>query len=71
LITRILGYHLMSKILLDQTRPLKLPDHLINRVNDMMERWSSDTKAPGWINRIEDWFTIRGSWRGAANSARK
>ncbi|MGL4577207.1 MAG: oxygenase MpaB family protein, partial [Burkholderiaceae bacterium] len=65
LITRILGYHLISKVLLDQTRPLKLPDHLINRVNAMMGQWGDDAKAPRWINAVEDALTVKGSWRSA------
>jgi ER-bound oxygenase mpaB/B'/Rubber oxygenase, catalytic domain len=66
LITRILGYHLISKVLLDQTRPLKLPDHLIHRVDAMMSQWGHDAKAPRWINAVEDALTVKGSWRSAA-----
>ena len=62
LITRVLGYHLMSKLLMDQTRPLNLPQHLRDRVNAMMGRWSGDPKASGWMNSLEDAATIKGSW---------
>ena len=62
LITRVLGYHLMSKLLMDQTRPLNLPQHLRDRVNAMMDRWSGDPKASGWMNSLEDAATIKGSW---------
>jgi ER-bound oxygenase mpaB/B'/Rubber oxygenase, catalytic domain len=66
LITRILGYHLISKVLLDQTRPLKLPEHLLNRIDAMMGQWGDDVKAPRWINALEDALTVKGSWRSAA-----
>ncbi|CAN5691241.1 hypothetical protein BH11PSE12_BH11PSE12_19900 [soil metagenome] len=69
LITRVLGYHFMSKILLDQTRPLKLPTHLINSVNNTMESWSQDPKAPRWINNIEDKLTTSGKWNASKTSA--
>lgn len=70
LITRVLGYHVISSLLLDRTRPLKLPDHLIDRVHDHMTEWSEDSKAPRWINRIEDALTVTGSWTGAAVARR-
>jgi hypothetical protein len=61
-ITRILGYHLMCKILLDQSRPLKLPAHLLNDVNNMMATWGNDRKAPQWMNKLEDKLTQPGNW---------
>ncbi len=63
LVTRVLGYHVMATVLLDQTRPLKLPDHLLNRIDDTMTDWSDDRRAPRWVNAIEDALTIAGSWR--------
>ncbi len=63
--TRVVGYHFMSKILLDQTRPLKLPDHLLNQVGQMMAAWSDDPKAPAWVNQIEDKLTKPGQWTAA------
>ncbi len=65
-LTRLLGYHLMTKLLMDQTKPLKLPQHLLNRVNVMMDQWSEDPKAPGWMNALEDRLTVRGSWKTTA-----
>lgn len=62
LLTRVLGYNFMSKILLDQTRPLKLPDHLLNQVNATMATWGEDPKAPRWMNRLEDRMTKPGPW---------
>lgn len=66
LITRVMGYHVISSLLLDQTRPLKLPDHLIDRVNEHVTEWSDDPNAPRWVNSVEDALTVTGSWRGAA-----
>jgi uncharacterized membrane protein len=60
--TRVVGYHLMSRVLLSQTRPLKLPTHLSNQVSQAMGRWSEDAKAPSWLNRLEDRLTQRGTW---------
>lgn len=62
---RILGYHLITKLMMDQTRPLKLPQHLLNRISEVVENWSDDKKAPGWLNSVEDRFTTRGSWNSA------
>jgi hypothetical protein len=69
LLTRVLGYHLMAKVLLDQTRPLKLPAHLLNRIDVMMGLWGDDAKAPRWINALEDRLTVAGSWRRTAGAA--
>jgi hypothetical protein len=68
LLTRIVGYHLMAKVLLDQTRPLKLPAHLLNRIDIMMGLWGDDAKAPRWINALEDRLTVPGSWRRTAGA---
>lgn len=65
LITRVLGYHFMSKVLLDQTRPLKLPEHVLNSVASTMQTWSEDDKAPRWMNKLEDQFTRPGVWTRA------
>ncbi|MEX8501487.1 MAG: oxygenase MpaB family protein [Leptothrix ochracea] len=53
LITRLLSYQYLSQVLMNEARPLKLPDHLLNKVNTMMGTWHEDTKAPGWMNRFE------------------
>ena len=68
-ITRVVGYQFMAKFLMDQTRPLKLPDHLLGRVADMMNAWSDDPKAPDWMNRLEDRLTITGDWQAKVSSA--
>ncbi|MFN3440184.1 MAG: oxygenase MpaB family protein [Acidovorax sp.] len=61
-LTRILGYHFMSRVLMSQTRPLQLPTELLNQVDDVMHSWSDDPKAPRWLNRMEDKLTTHGSW---------
>jgi hypothetical protein len=63
LMTRVLGYHVMVRLLMDQTRPLKLPRKLLDQVNDMFDGWGHDRHAPGWMNRLEDRWTTLGSWR--------
>jgi hypothetical protein len=59
---RVMGYHLMTKLLLDQTRPLKLPGRLLNQMHGLLDEWSDDAKAPSWMNWIEDRMTARGQW---------
>ncbi|HZX29101.1 MAG TPA: DUF2236 domain-containing protein, partial [Telluria sp.] len=59
LITRIFGYQFTAKVLMDQTRPLKLPDQLLNQVGTVMQTWQHDPKAPKWMNAIEDKITGR------------
>ncbi len=71
LITRVLGYHFMSKVLLDQTRPLKLPAHVLNDVKNAMQTWSEDAKAPDWMNKLEDKLTQSGAWRQPAGASRR
>jgi len=63
--TRIAGYRFVTRLLMDQSRPLVLPDHLLRRVDTMMDAWGEDPKAPGWVNRVEDRLTTAGSWRTA------
>ncbi|WP_075792129.1 oxygenase MpaB family protein [Massilia putida] len=59
LVTRILGYRLTAKLLMDETRPLALPATLLNEVSDAMRAWHNDDKAPRWMNAIERRFTGR------------
>ena len=70
MLTRALGYHFMSRVLMSQTRPLQLPTELLNQVDTVVHSWSDDPNAPGWLNRIEDRLTTSGSWsRGLASKA--
>jgi hypothetical protein len=59
LVTRILGYNLTVKLLMDETRPLKLPDTLLGEVGDAVHAWHNDEKAPRWVNALERRFTGR------------
>jgi hypothetical protein len=59
LVTRIVGYNLTAKLLMDETRPLKLPDALLGQVNDAVQTWGTDRKAPRWMNAVEHRFTGR------------
>ena len=68
-ISRVVGYQVMSKLLMDQTRPLKLPSHLLEGVANMMSTWSDDPKAPKWVNKLEDRLTVKGDWQMAATRA--
>lgn len=61
-LTRILGYHFMSRVLMSQTRPLQLPSELLNQVDGVVHSWSDDPHVPKWINRVEDRLTTHGTW---------
>ena len=64
--TRIVGYHLLTRLLLDQTRPLNLPDELLAPMRGTVAGWEHDAHAPAWVNRLEDRMTTTGAWRPAA-----
>jgi hypothetical protein len=59
LVSRILGYHLTVKLLMDQTRPLKLPAALLNQVDGVVRAWHGDPGAPRWMNAVERRLTTR------------
>jgi hypothetical protein len=61
--TRAVGYQLLTRFLLDQTRPLGLPDELLQPLRRMVAGWHHDDRAPRWVNRLEDRLTTRGEWR--------
>jgi hypothetical protein len=61
LVTRILGYQLTAKLLMDETRPLKLPASLRDEVGAAVRAWHNDDKAPRWVNALERRFTGRGA----------
>jgi len=52
-ITRVVGLRFMTRLLMDQTRPLKLPQHVSGRIGRMMAGWKSDPRVPGWLNALE------------------
>ncbi len=57
MLTRVLGYHFMTHILLDETRPLKLPSRLLGQINQTVTSWKRDPKAPAWLDSLERRFT--------------
>lgn len=62
LFTRVLGYHLLTHFLLSQTRPLKLPDQLLDAMHQTIATWGEDALAPALLNRLEDRMTAYGPW---------
>lgn len=60
--TRVVGYHLLTRFLLDQTRPLALPEELLHPMRGTVAAWHHDLRAPGWVNRLEDRMTATGPW---------
>ena len=68
LVTRVLGYHLLTQLLMDQTRPLKLPQGVLEQATTMMKGWGEDRRAGSWLNRLEDRFTAAGPWSGSVRS---
>ncbi|MDE2606618.1 MAG: DUF2236 domain-containing protein [Burkholderiales bacterium] len=61
--TRVVGYHLLTRFLLDQTRPLALPDEVLRPMRDTVAAWHHDPHSPAWVNRLEDRLTAGGEWR--------
>lgn len=53
MLTRAFGQRLVTRFLMDQTRPLRLPTALLDKVNDATEAWRVDPRAPRWMNRLE------------------
>ena len=64
--SRVVGYHLLTRFLMDQTRPLKLPTQLLGQIEATVSAWNDDPKAPTWLNRVEDRITVHGTWHGSA-----
>ncbi|MBI3230750.1 MAG: DUF2236 domain-containing protein [Burkholderiales bacterium] len=52
-ITRVIGMRFLSEILMSQTRPLKLPDSVLSQMNQSMQTWQVDEKAPKWMQVLE------------------
>ncbi|MCU0762850.1 MAG: DUF2236 domain-containing protein [Hydrogenophaga sp.] len=70
LLGRTLGYHMLTRFLLDQTRPLTLPEQVLNPMMDTVAAWSDDHHNGRWANRIEDRLTTTGRWQGQARTGR-
>jgi hypothetical protein len=52
LVTRILGYRLALRFLMDQT----LPEAVLRQVGGALRDWDVDPRAPGWMKAIERRF---------------
>lgn len=59
LVTRVVGYQFTVRLLMDQTRPLKLPEALLNQVGAVTSGWAEDRQAPRWVNALEARLTGR------------
>ncbi|NML42778.1 carotenoid biosynthesis protein [Ramlibacter sp. G-1-2-2] len=59
--TRVVGYRMLSRFLLDQARPLTLPEELLNPMRRTVAGWRSDARAPRWVNHLETQLTQPGS----------
>jgi hypothetical protein len=64
--TRVVGYHLLTRFLLDQTRPLGLPQELLNPMRRTVAGWHVDGRAPRWVRRLESRMTAPGPWSTAS-----
>lgn len=53
MITRIMGYHLLTKLLMSQTRPLALPDMVLEDLHQTVAYWRNDPKAHPWLKKLE------------------
>jgi hypothetical protein len=69
LFTRVVGYHFLTRFLMDQTRPLALPERVLNPMANTIEAWSHDPCAPAWVNSLEDRMTTTGPWRPVPGAA--
>lgn len=68
LLVRVVGYHFLTRFLLDQTRPLAMPERLLDPLAQTVAGWSDDPAAPNWLSRLEDRLTTRGPWRASRAS---
>lgn len=52
-LTRLVGRPFVAEVLMSQTRPLRLPDQVLDQARRTMAGWHEDPKAPRWMNRAE------------------
>jgi len=53
MLTRVAGYRLVTRFLMEQTRPLRLPDALLGQMAAATLSWRHDPRAPRWVQRLE------------------
>jgi hypothetical protein len=68
LITRAIGYRLISSLLMSLTRELAVPDRLRPGIRSLIAHWGEDPKAGHRMNALEDRFTTSGSWNALAKT---
>ncbi len=69
LITRAIGYRLTCVLLMSQTRDLAVPNRLRPGIRQLIARWGTDSKASGWMNKLEDRVTPQGEWEALGHRA--
>ena len=62
-IGRVLSYHLMTRLLMKETEPLRLPQPWIAQVEEAMGRWGENRGTPRWWHAMECRFTTRERWK--------
>ncbi|WP_353395000.1 oxygenase MpaB family protein [Hydrogenophaga sp. 5NK40-0174] len=62
MLTRVVGYHLLTRFLLNQTIALSLPERVLHPLRLAAADWHEDTRQPDWVNRLEDRLTTAGYW---------
>ncbi len=63
LLSRVLGYQLICKLLMDETRPLAAPLTTRQNIVTTLAAWGHDAKSPRWMNALEDFLTVSGDWK--------
>jgi ER-bound oxygenase mpaB/B'/Rubber oxygenase, catalytic domain len=63
LLTRVIGYPVIMRFMMDQTRPLRLPSTLHGQIQGTISQWGNDVHAPSWVNWLEDLLTQHGEWQ--------
>jgi hypothetical protein len=69
LITRVIGYRLTCLLLMSQTRELSVPARLRPGIRELIAHWGEDSKAPRWMNALEDRMTTPGDWEALERPA--
>jgi hypothetical protein len=62
LVTRLVGVRLLSRLLMDQTRPLNLPTGLLPQLGRTVAGWREDARAPRWMRALEGRLSSPASW---------
>ena len=52
-LSRAFSRRLMARVLMNQTRPLQLPQQVLGQAQHLVAQWQADPTAPAWANRME------------------